>query len=478
MSVSEKIKDSVLELFNLQPDEIKSFDISSDKDATTIVDIELLNRKPPCPHCHMDRIHNKEIVIKNINHAVLSDRKCILRYHAHRYTCLSCGRTFFEHNPFVFKAQKISVLTVKNILEDLRNPAETFSNIAKRYHLSPTSVASIFDEHVQMERLPLPRYLCVDEVYSFKKEDSKYVCMFVNFETGDPIDVLPSRRKEVLLEYFMSIPQKERENVLLVGMDMWDTYRDVAKAVFPNSLCVADHYHIIQEMNRKIDKVRIRLMKSFPTDSAEYYLLKHFNWMIFKDPDITDRDGKLLFDPNRSKRFNHKLKLELNYYEILDLILSIDQELTESINLKNRCVNFYKHSTYQKAEQDLKYLIRCFKSSSILEMREFGNTLSKWKYEVINSFIVVDHSYTVDYRDGHVVSHPIKINSAIMERQNSTVKTIKKVTMGMTNWDRFRNRVLYAIRRDSTYFLNPIDTPKARRAYKPTERKKTVTAQS
>ena len=53
-----------------------------------------------------------------------------------------------------------------------------------------------------------------------------------------------------------------------------------------------------------------------------------------------------------------------------------------------------------------------------------------------------------------------------MERANSSVKTIKKVTMAMGNWERFRNRVLYALREDANYRLNPIDTPRARKKYK------------
>jgi hypothetical protein len=37
--------------------------------------------------------------------------------------------------------------------------------------------------------------------------------------------------------------------------------------------------------------------------------------------------------------------------------------------------------------------------------------------------------------------------------------------MSMGNWDRFRNRVLYALRKDAHYMLNPIDEPRVRRNY-------------
>ena len=456
---------AILEFFNLQNSEVDKVDLHT-ADGVLIADIELVDQKPPCKYCGMDRIRIKERPVKIIKHSNAVGRPCQIRYHAHRYKCLCCGRTYFEHNPFVFKAQKISVLTVTSILEDLKNPAETFSNVAKRYNISPTSVASIFDQHVDMKRLPLPRYMCIDESYSFHSEKSNYVCMFVNFETGDPIDILPSRHMDDLLEYFRKIPLEERRNVEIVGIDMWKTYRSVVKYVFPRAILSADHYHIKQDMHRKADRIRIRVMKRYQSDSDEYHLLKHFSWLIFKQKDARDKEGRLLFDPKRPGKHNKHFNQELNYYDLLELIKAIDPELTEAIDLKDKCNDFYNNSTYETAEKNLKVLIKAFRSAGSQDMIDFGNTLAEWKQEVINSFIVVNHEYSVDTGDGHVVSRKIKINSAVMERKNSSVKTIKKVTMSMGNWERFRNRVLYALRSDATYHLNPIDTPKPRKNYK------------
>lgn len=456
----------ILTLFNLEEEDIEKFDVCL-KDNQMVIDVTLKEKENViCPHCHQERIHVKEYIVKKINHALLSDRKTVVDYHARRYKCLACKRTFYEFNPFVFKKQKISALTVRNILEDLKNPSETFINVALRYHLSPTSVASIFDEHVAMERLVFPEYLCIDEAYAFKKDDSKYVCMFVDFFTGEPIDILSSRKKEALIEYFSRIPLSERKRVKIVAMDMWDTYRQVVKQMFPNSLAAADHYHLIQELNRKTDRIRIRVMKRYGGNSVEYYLLKHFNWVIYKDKYASDKDGTLLFDKDRKGKFNHRLNKEVNYYDILELIKKIDDDLREAIELKDRCSSFYLQTSYEEAPSKLKKLIYEFRDSNIEEMKEFASTMYKWRQEIINSFIIVDYKYTVDHKDGHVVSERIRMNSAIMERQNATLKIIKKVTMGMHNWDRFRNRSLYALRKNATYRLEPIDNPKARRQYK------------
>lgn len=144
--------------------------------------------------------------------------------------------------------------------------------------------------------------------------------------------------------------------------------------------------------------------------------------MIFKRPDAKDNDGKGLFDPGRKKRMNRKLNKFFNYY-------------------------------------DLKSMIQAFASSEIPEMKEFSRTLISWREEIINSFIVVKRRHTVDKDTGQVVSN-IKLNNGLMENRNSIIKTIKKAANGYTNWDRFRNRCLYVLRRNSYPLLNPVIPPK------------------
>ena len=80
---------------------------------------------------------------------------------------------------------KISALTVQNVLRDLKKQSETFASVASRYHISPTSAASIFDQHVKMPRLPLPELMCWDEAYAFfhEGEKSKYVFTILDFQT-------------------------------------------------------------------------------------------------------------------------------------------------------------------------------------------------------------------------------------------------------------------------------------------------------
>ena len=73
-------------------------------------------------------------------------------------------------------------------------------------------------------------------------------------------------------------------------------------------------------------------------------------------------------------------------------------------------------------------------------MNEFANTLINWKREIINSFIVVG-------KDNKTISN------AIIENRNKSIKTIKRNGNGYTNWERFRNRVMYSLNPSATHHL-------------------------
>jgi len=62
------------------------------------------------------------------------------------------------------------------------------------------------------------------------------------------------------VDYFYNIPLTERKKVKYVSFDMWCTYRDVAKLMFPNCVCIVDKFHVLQELSRKVTRVRIDVM--------------------------------------------------------------------------------------------------------------------------------------------------------------------------------------------------------------------------
>ena len=140
MIENDAFKLLLINLFHLNPDDITNI-VCTTFNKMMVLLVTLADKHQACPYCGFTAPKIKEYVTKEITHSALTTQKCIIKYRARRYKCPCCGKTYYEFNPFVFKSQKISILTVHNILKDLKDFNETFTSVARRYHVSPTSVS-------------------------------------------------------------------------------------------------------------------------------------------------------------------------------------------------------------------------------------------------------------------------------------------------------------------------------------------------
>lgn len=470
-----ELKDSLeflsLTLFGLEEHDVEKIycENAYDKGKPIVfVHVFLTPVYPECPRCGYDEPDIHCYYSKIITHSVLTDRACKIYYHVRRYICPVCGKTYSEHNPFTFNNMKISAKTVYSILDDLKDINQTFTSVARKYHISPTTAISIFDRHVNMPRATLPECILIDECYAFSSADSDYVCMLLDYRKRTAVDILPSRRFKEVCSYLFAIPLEERQNVKYTCSDLYEPYRKVVKACFPNAIHACDHFHVSAQMNKRVDEVRIRVMKKKKKEDPDaYYLLKKFSWMIYKsEPSDKERrklqkEGKLeLFDPNRERKYNARLGRYLNYCDIRDMIWQIDPELTRAWKLKDEFVDFYHKADINSAPRLLDELIDCLlqKDETIVvnEIVDFARTMRKWKKEIINSFTVIGFNYEVDKDTGQVAVHEHHLSSSLIENRNKVLKTLKNGSCGYSNWKRFRNRAMYVLDPNSTYALYPI----------------------
>lgn len=446
-----------LAAFDLDRANIKNIEIYH-SDGGLLIHIELHIKEHICPLCKTTTTKIKGYQLKKIKHSVLNPVACTIHYRARRYLCPICGKTFYETNPFVLNHLKVSVATVYNVLQELKRPEATFQYVANKYHMSPSSVSNIFDKHVVISRRDLPECLSFDETYAFKSDDSDYVCVLLDYVNKKMVDVLPSRRKRYLTDYFFAIPLEERKKVKYVSFDMWVTYRTIAKLMFPNCCCIVDKFHVLQELSRKVTHVRVDVMHPYKKEKDEleekrkllkqnkltlqpedqeclrkaqvnYYLLKKFHFVLYSNnPKITD--------PNIKKQYNRFLQQYCNLYDIYDLVINIDAKLKEAVQVKDEVHMFYKNTLHKDAKSKLEDIIIDCRTSNIKGLQEFSNTLTEWKQEIINSFILIP---SLNLK---------KMNNGLIENRNKIIKLLKHSSNGYTNWERFRTRVLFSLNDD------------------------------
>lgn len=121
----------------------------------------------------------------------------------------------------------------------------------------------------------LPSFLFFDEFKSMKSCSGKMSFVFMNGQTQQLIGVLENRRLAFLKPYFLKFTRKARANVKYTVMDMNAPYFELVKAVFPNAKIVTDRFHIVQQITRTLNQLRIKTMNSFQkTEATKYRRLK------------------------------------------------------------------------------------------------------------------------------------------------------------------------------------------------------------
>ena len=169
-------------------------------------------------------------------------------------------------------------------------------------------------------------------------------------------------------------------------------------------------------------------MKTYDVDSFQYQLLKDY-WKTLLIPYYKIDKEKILF----YKRFNQHLTQK----DLLNKILGINDELYHAYLLKEDFVSNYYSVYIDSASTFIESQAKRFLDSDYKEYKTVAFSLYKWKQEIVNSF----------YRD----KKGKRITNAMTEGFNNSIKTIKKTSYGYANFKRFRNRILYILRKQKAF---------------------------
>lgn len=425
--------DFIIAVLNIDSNRIKKIDVlNADKEVAT-VKVTLNDEGVACPVCRGNvSIHGYND--KKLIHSMLNNRECYIVYRQTRYYCKSCDMTFSAENPFAERNERVTHETKLNILKDLKRVDNTYTYVGIKNSVSPTEVQKIFDRYVNIERHPLPTFLSVDENYFPESDyDSLYICVFMNFDTGEIVDVLPDRKKDYLISYLSNIKNEtlddkthrsELNNVQYISIDLNDIYRDVFSTYFPKALICADSFHVIKNLTFFFNKVRIRCRRNCDDDILVYLLTK-FDFVFNHDQNL-----------DNEPKYNKRLERYINYRGIRDYMFEAFPELQKAYDLKERYIEFNSTSNLSNAKEGLAEMIKLFYECGIKEYEAFYNLLINWYQEIINSFTRVNGR---------------RINNSYIESKNKCIDRLMYNANGFLNFRRTRNRIMYCINKNDTY---------------------------
>jgi transposase len=302
-----------------------------------------------------------------------------------------------EKVSFLPKYQRNTKRLVARVMYDFSKPYSVI-NIAQMHNISPGVATRIFDR-ISYPRPKLARVISIDE-FKGNAERIKFQCILTDPVKRKVLDILPSKRTDDILVYFGKYSIKERSKVEFIVMDMSPQFMDIMRSCFPNAKVVVDKFHVCRHITWAIENVRKREQKGYGNDKRRYF--KRSRWIILKHGNQLKEDELLQLEGmfKSSLDLREAYALKECFYEFMSC-----KDLKEA-KLRLAAWN------YRVGLVNLKEFDRCFQ------------TVNRWQPYILRAFST---GYTNGYTEG----------------VNNKIKVLKRISYGVRNFERFRNRILH-----------------------------------
>ena len=386
-----------------------------------LYDVEQSKEDRTCPYCHSEESVIIGYYYTETNCSESENINDKLRIKRVRFRCKECGKTFSPPIKGIDRYSTISKQVEQFIINDYTKRL-TFAQIADKYGLTKQRIIQIFDEKVKyLPRRNMPRILCIDEIRFSEELDQNYCCVLYDFELKEIVDIIRNRRIPFLRYYFSSISLKERENTKVFISDMYDGYATVCNSYFPNATHIIDRFHVITQLTRAVNTLRVNTMNMIKDDKdyTPYYNFMKSNWKLFlcREEQIPD------------KKYVYMKTGEIFHYdELVYSSIKLSEKLWTGYLALQDIFHFSYFSTYEETLDYIEHLSNKLKNSNSELLKRVGDTFHSWRFEISNAF-----------------TKEAKINkysNAIAECINNQLKTIIKSAYGYHNFERFRKRAM------------------------------------
>ena len=250
---------------------LKSFVFLSDQmeiikgnEAFVVKIVPRSNSKPVCKGCDETcSVFDHQRKHRLFEFVPLWGVKVYFRYRARRTDCPRCG-ILVESMPWATGKRPLTrtfQIYLAKWAKKLswKETAEAFNTSWESVYRSIKMVVSYGLEHRNLDEITA---IGIDEwQYS---NGHKYLTLVyqINDESKRLLFTSKDRTKESLHAFFDMIGKQRSDIIKYVCTDMWRPYLWVIKERIPQALNILDRFHIVQKLNKAVDKVRIEEAKS------------------------------------------------------------------------------------------------------------------------------------------------------------------------------------------------------------------------
>jgi len=352
-------------------------------------------RKHRCPVCgrETDKVHDYRW--QSVKDLRVYGKPTLLHIRKRRYVCIHCGKRFIEDITFLPKYHRVTNRLVAHVISSF-SELKSIKDIAKEHNISAPTAARYF-KLVDYKCKSLPEVLSVDE-FRGNAGGEKFQCIITDAKNHRVLDILPNRKQEDMIAYFRAF--STRNSVKYFVMDMRRAYLEIASICFPNAKVIIDKYHVVRQVLWDFEKVRKAEQQYFSDQRRKYF--KRSRKLLLKNP----------------KRLSEEEAVQVA------VMLATSQRLREAYHLKNKFLEFMQSENRHVAAERLRNWVLLAEFANLPEFKASLTAILNWYKYILNAF---DYPYTNGFTEGC----------------NNKIKVLKRISFGVRNFLRFRNRILH-----------------------------------
>jgi transposase len=352
-----------------------------------------------CPRCGQPSTAYHDGYERTVRDLPILGRAVYLHMFQRRFKCASCGKPFNEPSKVVDWQQRQTRRYQHALLCQCRG--SSLQDVSRTQHIGYRVMERLLyrQAHHQFDtsKRRLPKRIGMDEFA--KRKGHNYATIVVNLRTHQVFEVLDTRTKATVRDFFAG--RAERRRLKVATIDMRRAFRDAVQEQCPWALIVIDRFHVIKNATDALHRVRKRLTRQAP--KADQHRLKGLRDLLGKAPeDLTPAQRQGL------------------YGVLVDF---------PALRLAHSLVHWLRHwydlPDVQAARTRLRGWLYRVKQANLPELNDLAATIQRWRLWILNFF-----------RD--------RVTNGVTEGINTKIKLLKRLAYGLPNFSHIRARILLA----------------------------------
>lgn len=350
--------------------------------------LKMKNEEIECPNCHQKIEEINQTEYNLVRDLSILGKRVYLEVPRRQFHCENCQKYITERLDFMRLRKHYTIRYEEMIYEQIKK--KNIEEVKQEEKIGWGTLESMFEEYAkkkEKKEWELPEKISLDE-FSNRKGRKDFITTVIDIEKKELLDVIKGHKKEEVIEAIKVQPERVRENIKEVSVDMWEGFTSAIKELFVNAKIVYDRFHVMKNINKELNELRKR-MKVHE---------KGLKYMLWKNKENLEEEKK----------------------EKLEEILKAHPCLGIAYEMKEEIRDIYEHSrTVNGATRKFKKWIRIAgilyqKSASMLEKHLIG---------VCNYF-------------------ENRTTNGLIEGMNTKIKLIKRKSYGFANFEHLRLKLL------------------------------------